>query len=89
MNPCPRRQESYLAVLVHSRECDLQGADVRCRNDWGEFGAHIQDVIIIFCSLQPQAELSKGFSARAFHLLHDIICKFDDALERFGMIKYQ
>ena len=52
-------------------------------------GAHIQDVVIMFCSLQPQAELSKDFSPRTFHLLHDIVCRFDDAVERFGMFKYQ
>eukprot|EP00291_Cryptomonas_curvata_P030749 CAMPEP_0172211478 /NCGR_PEP_ID=MMETSP1050-20130122/36424_1 /TAXON_ID=233186 /ORGANISM="Cryptomonas curvata, Strain CCAP979/52" /LENGTH=264 /DNA_ID=CAMNT_0012891933 /DNA_START=224 /DNA_END=1015 /DNA_ORIENTATION=+ len=52
-------------------------------------GAHIQDVVIMFCSLQPQAALSKDFSARTFHLLHEIVCRFDDAVERFGMFKYQ
>jgi hypothetical protein len=52
-------------------------------------GAHIQEAVVMFCSLHPQTEFSKHCSAHTFHVLHEIICTFDDAVERFGMFKYQ
>jgi hypothetical protein len=53
-------------------------------------GTTIRECTIMFCSLEPQAELQAGgFSEELFDFLHAVFSAFDEAVGHFGMFKYQ
>eukprot|EP00291_Cryptomonas_curvata_P021063 CAMPEP_0172172290 /NCGR_PEP_ID=MMETSP1050-20130122/12361_1 /TAXON_ID=233186 /ORGANISM="Cryptomonas curvata, Strain CCAP979/52" /LENGTH=507 /DNA_ID=CAMNT_0012843807 /DNA_START=379 /DNA_END=1899 /DNA_ORIENTATION=+ len=52
-------------------------------------GTTISECTIMFCSLEPQAELQAAFSEELFTFLNAVFCTFDDAVTRFEMFKYQ
>ena len=45
-------------------------------------GESMRHCTVMFCSLQPQHELQKGFSIGTFHFLNDTFSAFDAAVER-------
>ena len=56
----------------------------------GEFiCANISEVAIMFCKVKSYEELNRDFSLQTFRVFQDLFCKFDDAVQRFGMYKYQ
>ena len=54
-----------------------------------EIGFNIQHCIVMFCSLEPQSDLRAACSEILFYRLNALFSKFDDAVQRSGMFKYQ
>ena len=52
-------------------------------------GTQIPACTVLFCSLEPQAELQGALSEELFDFLSCVFCRFDDAVEQYGMFKYQ
>ncbi len=52
-------------------------------------GTHIPECTVMFCVLDPQAELQAALSEEFFDFLSFVFCRFDDAVEQYGMFKYQ
>ena len=51
--------------------------------------ASMDNVLVMFCALQPQELLKANMSETTLALLNSIFSHFDDAVDRFGMFKYQ
>jgi hypothetical protein len=52
-------------------------------------GTHIPECTVMFCALDPQAELQAALSEEFFDFLSVVFRRFDDAVEQYGMFKYQ
>ena len=70
----------FIPEAVFSRISDVSG---------DEIGVPIEHCIVMFSSLHPQTALQDSFSEPLFHRLHALFSKFDDAVQRRGMFKYQ
>jgi hypothetical protein len=72
---------TFIPKCVISRLPNSTNGDMICAN--------IPEAVIMFCSLEHQEALDAHFSHETFRYLHALFCKFDDAVQHFGMFKYQ